>query len=355
MADGSSLHAPKVPEPPAAPPELRRDPVIGRWTIVSTERIKRPLDFPLASAAPDDAHCPFCPGREGETPPEIAAIRKPGSAAWTKRVFRSAAPVVAPDEELVRRGEGMFDMMSGYGVHEVIVDAPEHAASPATMPPEEIAELILLWRDRYLALKAESQIRCITLFANKGLASGATITHSHSQIIATPIIPRRLSEEIAQAYAYFQLKERCVFCDVIESDTAGSGGGAGERTVFANAEFVVVAPFSSRVPYEMWILPKEHASHFEEITALSAYPLAEALRASLASLNRLLQDPPYSFVLHTAPTKERGMVHYHWHIEIMPRLTNLAGFEWGTGFYINPVLPELAAVRLSAAYAQILA
>ncbi len=243
----------------------------------------------------------------------------------------------------MRRGEGMFDMMSGYGVHEVIVDAPDHGMTIATMPHDDLTELILLWRDRYRVLKEGRLIRYITLFANKGLAAGAAIMHSHSQLIATPIIPRRISEEVAQAYSYFQLKERCVFCDILESDTSG------ERTVFTNDEFVVVTPFASRVPYEMVILPLEHASHFEEITAESVSSLAAAFRASLGSLSRLLQEPPYTFVLHTAPTLERGMVHYHWHFEIMPRLTNLAGFEWGTGFYINPVLPEYAAARLREA------
>jgi UDPglucose--hexose-1-phosphate uridylyltransferase len=336
--------------------ELRRDPVIGRWIIVSPGRskrpgaVERPVELLHESATPrPSGECPFCPGHEDRTPPEITALRaagtRPNAPGWRRRVFRSASPVVSPDEELIRQGEGMFDMMTGFGEHEVIVDTADHALTLATLSNEDLTELILLWRDRFRDLKRVENIRCVTVFGNRGAAAGAFIEHSHSQIIATPALPRRLSEEISLCYQYFQAKERCVFCDIAESEDGG------ERQVCRNDRFVVLTPYASRFPYEMWILPKEHSSHFEEVDAAGAAALAEVLRTSLSALNKALEDPPYSFVLHTAPIREGGMVHYHWHLEIMPRLSPVAGFEWGTGFYINPVPPEAAAARLRAAVA----
>lgn len=329
------MNDPAVSE--AAVPELRRDPVIGRWVIISPTRSQRPVTARASAVEELASVCPFCPGNEAETPPPLATIEDE-SGRWRKRVFLSKAPVVNQAAELIREGEGMFDMMSGYGVHEVIVDSPDHAATLATMSDDDLAELAILWRDRFRVLKRNPQFRYLMLFANRGTASGATIGHSHSQIIATPTIPRRLTEEIAHSYAYFQARERCVFCDLIEADMAD-----GARIIHDNGDFVVLAPYASRFPCEMWILPRDHASHFEEADERRLRDFAEALRTALKSLHGALNDPPYSFVLHTAPLAEKRMVHYHWHLEIMPRLTNVAGFEWGTGFYINSMAPEEAA------------
>lgn len=325
--------------------ELRRDPVIGRWVIVSSDRGRRPLDFSFPVSiptTPDD--CPFCPGHEDRTPPELTAVRSAGGVAngpgWRRRVFRSIAPLMSPDVDLEREGEGMFDMMTGFGDHEVIVDSADHLPRLADLPVEEIKDLALLWKARYRELRKDERIRSIILFANRGAAAGAHVDHTHSQIIAMPVMPRRLADELSMSYTYFQAKERCVFCDIIESD------GSADRLVTANAGFVVVCPYASRFPYEMWILPRDHASHFEEIDARRAELLASALKTALSALNVALGDPAYSFVIHSAPPRERGIMHYHWHLEIMPRLTHIAGFEWGTGFYINPTPPEEAAAEL---------
>lgn len=183
-------------------------------------------------------------------------------------------------------------------------------------------------------------MRAMTIFANRGAAAGAHVDHVHSQVIGTPVLPRRLSDEISQSYAYFQQKERCVFCDIIESDVEGP------RMVAFNDTFALLCPYASRFPYEMWILPREHFSHFEEIDAVRAEGLARMLKLALGALHSVIGDPAYSFVVHSAPLRERGMIHFHWHVEIMPRLTQVAGFEWGTGFYINPIPPEQAAAQL---------
>lgn len=330
--------------------ELRRDPVTGRWVIISVERARRPVDS-AAVAMPADSSddCPFCPGHEGVTPPEIAAVRDPGSApdgpGWRRRVFRSHHPLFQPDIEIERHGEGMFDMMTGFGEHEVVVDSSVHTPRLGDLPAAELKDLVLLWKARVRALRQDERLRAVTIVANRGEAAGARIEHVHSQIIGTPVLPRRLGDEISQSYTYFQRKERCVFCDILDSD------GSGPRLVAANDAFVALCPYASRFPYEIWLLPLEHASHFEEIDALRAAGLADLLGRALRALGAHLADPAFSLVVHSAPLRERGMVHYHWHIEIMPRLTPAAGFEWGTGFYINATPPEEAAEALRAAIA----
>ncbi len=333
-----------------APPELRRDPTVGRWVIVSADRGKRPTDFspaPPAKAREDHEPCPFCPGFEDRTPPESCAVgpegRLPDAPGWRRRVVSGTLPVVAADEELVKQGEGMFDMMTGFGVHEIIVDTPFHEECPATMSDGDFIELVTLWRDRFLVHRADPRLRCITLCSNRGVAAGALSSHSHSQIIATPALPRRLAEEISTGYAYFQGRERCVFCDIVEAESCG------ERIVWESEDFLVATPYAARFPCETWVLPKRHESHFEESDAADLEAFARALKRALAALHVALSDPPLSFVMHTAPPAEKGMVHFHWHVEIMPRLTNIAGFEWGTGFYINALAPETAATVLREA------
>lgn len=321
-----------------ASPELRRDPVVGRWVIVSTERGRRPTDYPKEPSRPPAAvDCPFCPGRDPATPPESAVSRDANAGLRRPQVMRSLHPLIAADEEFLKQGEGMFDMMTGYGEHEVVIDAPEHDASYAAMSVDDLLELIRLWRERIRVLSRRPHVRCVTLFGNRGAGAGAAIDHLHSQLIATPTAPRRLTEEIATCYAYFQAKERCVLCDLCETEAAGP------RRIHENESFLLMAPYAARFPYEMWLAPRVHASHFEEIDDADARRLAEMLSVAFRLLARVAGDPPYSFVVHSAPSAERGMVHYHWHLEILPRLANTAGFEWGTGFYINALPPETAA------------
>lgn len=329
--------------------ELRRDPVTGRWVIISAARTQRPLDFPPPPALLSPVEpCPFCPGQEDRLPHELAAVRESGSApdspGWRHRAFRSVHPLFSPDLELERQGEGMFDMMTGYGEHEIVIDSPIHTPRLADLPVTEIRDLVLFWKSRVRELRKDERIRAVTICANRGEAAGARVDHVHSQVIGTPVLPRRLSDEISQSYAYFQRKERCVFCDIHESDAGGV------RQVHANDFFTIFCPYASRFPYEMWVLPREHSSHFEEIDANRAGGLADALWTALKALEHAVGDPPSSFVIHSAPLRERGMVHFHWHLEIMPRLTQVAGFEWGTGFYINPTPPEEAAGALRQAF-----
>jgi UDPglucose--hexose-1-phosphate uridylyltransferase len=324
-------------------PELRKDPITGRWVIISTERGKRPTDFLRESVeATNSKNCPFCPGSESKTPPEILVYGRNGGGAnapgWTIRVVPNRFPALGIEGELDREGEGLFDKMNGVGAHEVIVETPEHAATLASLPERAVEDVLWAYRDRMLDLKNDKRFRYVLIFKNHGEAAGASLEHPHSQLIALPIVPRRVREEVDNCWHYYDEKERCIFCDIIrqERDT-------GERVVGENDHFIVVAPYASRFPFEMWLLPKLHGSSYENNQSSVYSSLARMLKDVLMRLDVVLDRPAFNFMIHTSPIGEEINDHYHWHIEIMPKLTKVAGFEWGTGFYINPTPPEEAA------------
>jgi UDPglucose--hexose-1-phosphate uridylyltransferase len=324
-------------------PELRKDPVSDRWVIIATERARRPTDFiretvPVKSAG---RFCPFCPGHESKTPPEVLAYRSgsaPNHPGWSLRVVPNKFPVLGIEGELNREGEGLFDKMQGIGAHEVIIEAPEHALSMTELSERSIEQTLFAFRDRVNDLKNDRRLKYVLLFKNHGEAAGATLEHSHSQLIALPVVPKRVQEELEVAQRYYEFKERCVFCDLLRQETK-----AGTRVVTETDQFVVVSPYAARFPFETWILPKRHGSHFENADGPQISNLAWTLKSTLRKLEKVLERPPYNIVIHTAPLQEGSSASYHWHIEIIPKLTRVAGFEWGTGFYINPTPPEEAA------------
>ena len=331
-------------------PDLRRDPIVGRWVIISTARNGRPHDFvPLPSTWPiSTALCPFCPGQERLTPKEIMAYRpqpsEPNTPNWTVRVVPNKFPALHVEGEMGREGIGLYDRMNGVGAHEVIIETPEHTDSIATMSAKHIEDVLWAYRDRIIDLKKDRRFRYILIFKNHGAAAGATLEHSHSQLIALPIVPTSVQEEIDGCRAHYEQKERCIYCDMLRQDTS-----AGDRLVAENPEFVCVTPFAPRFPFEMWILPKRHAGYFEDSHKSEFEFLAPILSESLRRMNSVLATPAYNFILHSSPQHERTSDFYHWHIEIIPKLTQVAGFEWGTGFYINPVSPEESAECLREA------
>jgi UDPglucose--hexose-1-phosphate uridylyltransferase len=330
-------------------PELRKDPITGRWVIIATDRARRPSDFtraPVVIAEPT-RFCPFCYGNEQKTPPEVLAYRVKGGAnqpGWSLRVVPNKFPVLGIEGDLNRQGEGMFDKMTGIGAHEVIIESPDHTMTLAQMTDRFVEDVLWAFRERILDLKKDHRLRYILLFKNHGEAAGATLEHTHSQLIALPVIPKRAKEELDGAKLYHEFKERCVYCDIIKQESQ-----AALRLVTETDRFVVIEPYAARFPFETWIVPKRHSSHFEDADAGELQNLAWSLRTTLRKLDKALEKPAYNFVVHTAPVQEPAMPHYHWHIEIMPRLTKVAGFEWGTGFYINPTPPEESAQFLREA------
>jgi len=326
-------------------PELRKDPVIGRWVIISTEREKRPTDFPARTDRVDSRTCPFCPGNESSTPPEILALRedgtKPDTPGWRVRAISNKFPALKIEGDLRREGVGIFDKMNGIGAHEVIIEMPNHDQELEELPVSQFAEVIWVYRERVLDLQKDSRFRYILLFKNKGVAAGASLSHSHSQLIATPVVPKRVIEELDGAQRYYEYKERCIFCDIIRQELDD-----GTRVVTENDSFVALEPFAPRFPFETWILPKNHESRFPRITDDDINPFAAIMKDSLQRIEGVLGNPPYNFMVHTAPHANHHELAYHWHVEIIPKLTRVAGFEWGTGFYINPTPPEYAAQYL---------
>jgi UDPglucose--hexose-1-phosphate uridylyltransferase len=323
-------------------PELRRDPIVGRWVIIATDRSKRPTDFLIEKAEPRGGFCPLCPGQEAKTPPEILAYRTPGSPrngpGWTVRVVPNKFPALMIEGGLAREGEGLYDKMNGVGAHEVIIEGADHKRQLADLGESEIENVLWAWRDRILDLKRDARFKYIMIFKNHGAAAGASLDHTHSQLIALPIVPKNVAEEMKGALEYFNYKERCVYCDIVRQET-----NDGRRLVYENTDFVVLEPFAPKFPFETWVLPKAHDSAFEDCQKNEYANLAGALRLILRKLHRALDNPPYNFILHTSPFQEMVNPHYHWHIEIMPTLAKVAGFEWGSGFYINPTPPEDAA------------
>jgi UDPglucose--hexose-1-phosphate uridylyltransferase len=326
-------------------PELRKDPIVGRWVIIASDRGRRPFDLEHGrEIARTPGVCPFCPGHEAKTPPEVLAHRPsdgPASRAdtpgWSLRVFPNKFPALMIEGDLERSGEGLYDRMNGIGAHEVIVETPDHQKAFASLSEHEIEAVFTAYRARLLDLRQDTRFKYVMIFKNHGSAAGASLEHTHSQLIALPVVPKNVAEEMEGALAYYRFKERCVFCDIVKQETRER-----VRLVYENAQFAVIEPYAPKFPFETWVLPKRHTSAF--IDARHDYhALANAMRVALRKLHKALDDPPYNFILHSSPFDQRENPHYHWHIEIMPTLSKVAGFEWGSGFYINPTPPEEAA------------
>jgi UDPglucose--hexose-1-phosphate uridylyltransferase len=324
-------------------PELRKDPITNRWVIISTDRAKRPTDFVRESVEiRGKGFCPFCYGNEGKTPPELLAYGRNGSGAnspgWTVRVVPNKFPALGIEGELDRAGDGLFDRMNGVGAHEVIIETPDHNATLARLSEGAIQGVLEAFRDRVLDLKNDKRFRYILIFKNHGEAAGASLEHTHSQLIALPIVPKRVREEVDNARKYYEDKERCIFCDMIRQERE-----EGARVIVETPEFICLAPYAPRFPFEMWVLPKQHSSSIENNQSPMFGALARALKDSLMRLETVLDNPAYNLMIHTSPLGEESNPHYHWHIEVMPKLTKVAGFEWGSGFYICPTPPEESA------------
>jgi UDPglucose--hexose-1-phosphate uridylyltransferase len=334
-------------------PELRRDPLTHRWVAIATERAKRPHDFtrqPRGKGA-SGSECPFCAGNEAMTPPEVMAYRPAGTApdtpGWTVRAVPNLYPAFGPPVgDLNERQQGMYVAMNGLGGHEVIITSPEHAKDIAVLSTEQVALMVRAYVDRYLAHKANPIVQYVHIIMNYGREAGASREHPHSQLFALPLVPSLVETELWGAGVYYEEHRRCVLCDIVRQELA-----AGERIVLENERFVVLAPYASRAPFEMWVVPKDHQPSFETMDRQDVMAFADALREALGKLYVGLNDPPFNYWIHTSPTQRKAEAMYHWHLEIVPKLAIAAGFELGTEIMINTALPEAAAAFLREAKA----
>lgn len=327
-------------------PEIRQDPVSQRWVIIATERAKRPSDFkPPHKEKKGNVGCPFCPGHEKETPPEVLAFRdvgtEPDTPGWQVRVVPNKFAALTAGGEVAGERNGIYQTLSGTGVHEVIIEGPDHDTYFADLAPEHAVLVLKAWRQRYLQLERDERMHYVQLFKNHGPTAGASLEHPHSQLIATPLVPAAVTAEMTRIRAYWKEKDKCLFCDIVDAELK-----TGTRVIAFNDEFLAFCPFASRFPMEMWIIPRRHQASFGACEDDQLVQLAAILQETLSRLKQAANDPPFNLVLHTAPLRQ-GEVIYHWHFEILPRLTIVAGFEWGTDMYINPTPPEIAAQSLN--------
>lgn len=326
-------------------PELRKDPILGRWIIISTERGKRPTDFIVEGNNTKGGFCPLCPGNETTTPSEVLSygrtVNAPNQPGWSLRVVPNKYPALVIEGDIDKEGEGLYDKMNGIGAHEVIVETPDHQASFSHLPPELMIQVFWSFRDRILDLEKDPRFRYAMIFKNFGRAAGASLEHSHSQLVALPVLPRLIVSELEGSKRYHKYKDRCVYCDIIRQEIKQD-----VRIVSQNEHFIAITPYAPRSPFEMWVLPKKHEHSYSEMEDTHFESLTSIFSEIMRRLDACIPGVPYNFVLHTSPLRSEPLEYYHWHFEIMPKLTSIAGFEWGSGFYINPLPPEDAAKYL---------
>jgi len=331
-------------------PELRQNPISKDWVIIAPERRKRPDQFRHHTvqkkiSTPDreeKAQCPFCPGNEEICGKAVLAYHEePGEDAqpkWTLRVVQNKFPALVEGIETSRITEGagnFFIKMNGVGYHEVVIEHPEHFQTIATMPCQSVESIISSYIERYQALIQKPTVELITIFRNSGPGAGTSLRHPHSQIIASPIIPIHIRHMVEEAVRYFDTTGRCIYCTMIEQEKI-----SGKRIISETDHFIAFAPFFSRSPFETWILPKKHRASFAKICPNEKKDLARVLIDMLQRLYHGLDDPDYNYMIHSAPYQEDPADYYHWHLQILPKLYKVAGFELGSGIYLNSASPE---------------
>jgi UDPglucose--hexose-1-phosphate uridylyltransferase len=326
-------------------PELRQNPATKEWVIIAFERAKRPEDVhpPSVPAATDRANCPFCPGNELMTPGEILAYRDAGSqpdtAGWWVRIIPNKFPALTPKGNPERiKIDDYFSRMDGLGRHEVLIESPDHETPLALMDRKQVEEIFFAYRDRFISLSKDPRFEMILIFKNHGVAAGTSLFHPHSQIVATPVTPINIRHRLEEAMHYFDDNGKCVYCDMIIKEKK-----AKERIIMETDNFIALEPFASSSPFETWILPKRHDSSFAYILPEVTKELAHVMRSVLLKIYRILNNPDFNYVIRSAPLHENVLEYYHWFVQIFPRVSTTAGFELGSGIYINTVIPEIAA------------
>ena len=335
--------------------EVRKDYLLDRWVVVATERGRRPTDF--AKKEREKAKtgvCPLCPGNEHMTPPAVLVYLKSEKGIkkskdenslrhknWLIRCVPNLYPAFTPPERkdgkiMIMKGD---DLTMAVGHHEVLVESPVHDEHPANARISQLIHVITAYIDRLREFSSKSYVKYVSIFRNHGLEAGASLSHAHSQIIATPFIPKIIEEELRTSREFWKKHKECIFCNILEKEVNGP------RFIMENQNYAVFAPWASAHPLEFWILPKKHETTLLEMSKTEIQTFAKTLRKCLSGLEKLLNDPPYNFGFHLTINKD-ARKYYHWHLEVYPKLAIWAGFERSTGIYINTVSPEVAARSL---------
>ncbi len=329
--------------------ELRKDILLGRWVAVLSDS-KAPSEYDLPGRNRElESSCILCPGRENETPSEIISIRKPGTSSdapgWWTRAIPSFKPLFQIEGDLGRRGIGIYDKMNSIGANEILIESPDHNIRSEDLGLEQVKRVMTLYKYRLADLEKDSRLRYILIYKNSGKDAGEIFSHPVSYLMATPVLPKKVKDELDGAKQYYNYKERCIFCDIIREELR-----VGERIILETKSFVAFCPYAAKFPFESWIIPKRHNCAFQEITSEEIEDMGLMLMSILKKLRQIFNEPPFNYFLHTAPNMipRRNHWHtlgedFHWHLEIIPRLVRMSGFEWGSGFYILSTSPENAA------------
>jgi len=321
-------------------PELRQNFMTKEWVVIATERAKRPDQMvqhrPQKEAVSFSEKCPFCPGHEGQTPPEV--LRLPEGKGWKARVVPNKFSALSPERQPERTIHRSLRSMGGFGVHDVIVETPDHSLPMALMADSHVSDILRIYKTRYTHLSLDPRIAQVTIFKNHGADAGTSLEHPHSQLIATPVISYQVRQRFQEALRHYDDYGCCIFCQSIEEDLEKK-----ERMVLESEHFVALELFASPSPFYTHIYPKRHMASFGDISAAEINDLGRVLRTVLAKLYHGLENPDFNFTIRTAPAEYVGVRYFHWYLSVIPRLTRTAGFELGSGMFINTVIPEMAA------------
>jgi UDPglucose--hexose-1-phosphate uridylyltransferase len=324
-------------------PELRQNFFTKEWVIIATERAKRPEE--LATHRPVQAvpafveTCPFCPGNESKTPPEVLRIQADGAdGPWAVRVIPNKFCALSSEVQPTRSLQHLRRRIDGFGFHEVIVDSQDHARCMAVLSDAQVTNILRAYKQRYNVLSLDQRIAHITLFKNHGADAGASLQHPHSQLIATPVIPSQVRHRLFEALRHYDDVGECMYCHMMEREVEDE-----TRIVVKSEHFVAMEVFASATPFATHIFPMRHMASFGDITDIEVADLARVLRTLLAKIYVGLENPDLNFTVRSGPAEYAGARHFHWYVSVIPRLTRVAGFELGSGMFINTVLPEAAA------------
>jgi len=324
--------------------ELRYNFVSDEWVVLATDRAKRPKDFLKDTGPPKvlpeyKPDCPFCAGNETKTPLELFRIGSKDS--WKVRAVYNKFAALSSRGELIHHDSGIYRSCSGVGVHEVIIEHPAHNACLPLLQDAEVADIINVYQQRYCAVRKDKRFEAIIIFKNHGPSAGTSLEHPHSQLIATPVVPPQLNKRRDQSFKFYKNKKSCLLCRIIAEELK-----AKTRIIEEGKSFVSFIPYAALSPFHLWIIPKRHMGSFDLINQEEVLDLARTLKETLSKLYYGLADPDYNYTLHSLPLKKGEDDYFHWYLSVIPRISQLAGFELGSGMFINTSVPEEGAAFL---------